>query len=61
MRIKNMKNILTKRKDYAILNFHRLKQVVFICSYLFMTDKNTEKTEKTVKKCLTEERDYDII
>lgn len=56
-----MKNILTKRKDYAILNFRRLKQVVFICSYLFMTDKNTEKTEKTVKKCLTEERDYDII
>ena len=53
-----MKNILTKRKDYAILNFRRLKQVVFICSYLFMTDKNTEKT---VKKCLTEERDCDII
>ena len=42
-----MKNILTKRKDYAILNFHRLKQVVFICSYLFMTDKNTENTENT--------------
>lgn len=58
MRIKNMKNILTKRKDYAILNFHRLKQVFFICSYLFMTDKNTKKT---VKKCLTEERDCDII
>lgn len=53
-----MKNILTKRKDYAILNFLRLKQVVFICSYLFMTDKNTENT---VKKCLTEERDCDII